>query len=185
MPGICCKPTSNVQQVVELARENDICSAVGAGTLKFRITASVASDERLTVAVADGPVNSAAEVIDIMLDLSGRFEFGKVSGKSIFSNSASSDIGVPDEVDDSEALHGYIRNLCETHEAIIETIDVETPVAGLYYNCGDGVTCSPDSRDVLGVRRDSRSLFWIERVAMDFQKQQTKLRILRRRGRRV
>ncbi|HDZ39895.1 MAG TPA: hypothetical protein ENH62_16755 [Marinobacter sp.] len=161
----------------------DVWTAIGAGTLKFRITASVASDERLTVAVADGPVNSAAEVIDHVLDLSGRFEFAKVSGKSIFSNSASSDIGEPDEVDDSEALGGYIRNLCETHESIIETIDVETPVAGLYYNCGDGVTCSPDSRNVLGVRRDSRSLFWIERVAMDFQKQQTKLRILRRRGR--
>ncbi|MCD6392263.1 MAG: hypothetical protein J7M40_02010 [Planctomycetes bacterium] len=157
----------------------DVWTAIGAGTLKFRITASVACDERLTVAVADGPVNSAVEVIDHVLDLSGRFEFAKVSGKSIFYNSASS------EVDDSEALHGYVRNLCETHEAIIETIDVETPVAGLYYNCGDGVTCSPDSRDVLGVRRDGRSLFWIERVAMDFQKQQTKLRILRRRPRRV
>ena len=175
MPGICCKPTSNVQQVVELARENDIWTAIGASTLKFRITASVASDERLTVVVADGPVNSAVEVIDHVLDLSGRFEFAKVSGKSIFYNSASS------AVDDSEALHGYVRNLCETQEAVTETIDVETPVLNLYYNCGDGVTCSPDSRDVLGVRRDSRSLFWIERVAMDFQKQQTKLRILRRR----
>ena len=153
----------------------DVWTAIGAGTLKFRITASVASDERLTVAVADGPVNSAAEVVDHVLDLSGRFEFAKVSGKSIFHNSASS------EVDDSEALHGYVRNLCETHGSIIETIYVETPVLSLYYNCGDGVTCSPDSRDVLGVRRDNRSLFWIERVAMDFQKQHTKLRILRRR----
>ena len=163
------------------ALSEDVWTAIGADTLKFRITASVSSDERLTVAVADGPVNSAAEVIDHVLDLSGRFEFRNVSGKSIFHNSASSDAGVPNEVDDSEALHGCVRNLCETHEAIIETIDVETPVAGLYYNCGDGVTCSPDSRDVLGVRRDNRSLFWIERVAIDFQKQQTKLRIMRRR----
>jgi len=159
----------------------DVWTAIGAGALKFRITASVASDERLTVTVADGPVNSAAEVIDHVLDLSGRFEFRKVSGKSIFHNSASSDVGEPGEVDDSEALHGCVRNLCETHEAIIETIYVEAPILGLYYNCGDGVTCSPDSRDVLGVRRDSRSLFWIERVAMDFQKQHTKLRITRRR----
>ncbi len=161
----------------------DVWTAIGAGTLKFRITASVASDQRLTVAVVDGPVNSAAEVIDHVLELSGRFAFRKVSGKSIFHNSASSDVGVPDEVDDSEALHGYVRNLCETQEEGIETIDVETPVLGLYCNCGDGVTCSPDSRDVLGVRRDNRSLFWIERVAMDFQKQHTKLRILRRRRR--
>ncbi len=159
----------------------EVWTATGAGTLKFRITASVASDERLTVVVADGPVNSAAEVVDHVLDLSGRFEFGKVSGKSIFHKSTSSDIGEPDEVDNSKSLHGYVRNLCETQEDGIETIDVETPILGLYYNCGDGVTCSPDSRDVLGVRRDNRSVFWIEQVAIDFQKQHTKLHILRRR----
>jgi len=159
----------------------DVWTAANAGTLKFRITASVAGDQRLTVAVADGPVNSTAEVVDCVLDLSQRFAFRKVSGKSIFHNAASGETGIADEADDSEALHGYLQKLCARQETVIETIDVETTVLGLYYNCGDGVTCSADSRDVLGVHRDNRSVFWIERVVMDFHRQQARLRILRRR----
>ncbi len=63
---------------------------------------------------------------------------------------------------------------------IIETIDVQTPIIATHYEVGDRVTTSPDSRDVLGVRRDSRSIFWIDRVRMDFEKQCTDLRILRK-----
>ena len=65
---------------------------------------------------------------------------------------------------------------------VIETIDVQTPMVGMHYEVGDRITTSPDSRDVLGVRQDNRSIFWIERVRMDFEKQCTDLRILRRRA---
>ena len=65
---------------------------------------------------------------------------------------------------------------------IIETIDVQTPILATHYQVGDRITVSPDSRDVLGTRRDSRSVFWIDRVRMDFEKQCTDLRILRSRA---
>ncbi len=84
-------------------------------------------------------------------------------------------------VDNSEALHAFIRDICERNRAAIETIDVETTIIALHYKCGDRVVCSPDSRDVLGIDRDSRSEFVIESVAIDFDKQTTQLRIERRR----
>jgi len=65
---------------------------------------------------------------------------------------------------------------------VIETIDVQTPIVAAHYEAGDMVTTSPDSRDILGIRRDNRSIFWIDRVRMDFEKQCTNLRILRRRA---
>jgi hypothetical protein len=65
---------------------------------------------------------------------------------------------------------------------IIETIEVQTPIIAAHFEVGDRVTVSPDSRDVLGVRRDNRSIFWIDRVRMDFENQCTDLRILRRRA---
>jgi hypothetical protein len=82
-------------------------------------------------------------------------------------------------------------NVCElesqkqnepSDSGIIETIDVQTPIIATHYEVGDRVTVSPDSRDILGVRRDNRSIFWIDRVKIDFEKQCTDLRILRRRA---
>ena len=46
---------------------------------------------------------------------------------------------------------------------------------------GDRVTSSPDSRDLLGGRRDNRSLVWIERVQVDFRQQCTRLKLVRQR----
>jgi len=65
---------------------------------------------------------------------------------------------------------------------IIEMIDIQTPIVATHYEVGDRVAVSPDSRDILGVRRDSRSTFWIDRISIDFEKQCTDLRILRRRA---
>ena len=88
-----------------------------------------------------------------------------------------------------EQLSKSRTNVCELNSEkqnqpasseIIEMIDVQTPIMATHYEVGDRVTVSPDSRDVLGVRRDSRSIFWIERVKMDFEKQCTNLRILRK-----
>ncbi len=63
---------------------------------------------------------------------------------------------------------------------VIETIDVKTPIIATHYEVGNRVITSPDSKDILGVRRDNRSIFWIDRVRMDFEKQCTDLRILRK-----
>jgi hypothetical protein len=63
---------------------------------------------------------------------------------------------------------------------VAERIYIQTPILARYFKVGDRVTVSPDSRDILGVRRDNRSVFWIERVKMDFEKQCTNLRILRK-----
>ena len=82
-------------------------------------------------------------------------------------------------------------NVCELNSekqnesadsGVIETIDVQTPIVATHYEVGDRLTTSPDSRDVLGIRRDNRSIFWIDRVRIDFEKQCTDLRILRRRA---
>ena len=62
-----------------------------------------------------------------------------------------------------------------------EEIVVSTPIVAMHYYVGDKVICSPDSRDILGVKSDNRSIFWIERAEMDIEKQCTRLRILRRR----
>ena len=143
-------------------------TAIGAGTLKFRVTAAVESDRRLTVVVADGPVGSCAEVVDCVID-AGK-EYGYYKRADEFAS-----------VDDSERLHAYVSGICERNRKPIETIDAETTILGLHYIIGDRVTCSPDSRDVLGIRRDNRSRFVIERVEMDFTKQTTRLRIERKR----
>jgi hypothetical protein len=139
----------------------------------------VESDERLTYSVANGPVNSSVEVIDNFVNLPGDYCFRKVNGKSIFHKSNSTDIGIPDEVDDSEKLVAHLIRQANAEPNIIESIEVTTPMVSCNFEHGDMVTCSPASRDILGVRRDPRSLFWIERVEMDFVEQRTKLKILR------
>ena len=151
------------------------------GVLKFRVTASVVSDERLTCTMADGPVNSVADTIDHIVTLPQRFKYRKVSNKSILINSTGENIGKPDEVDDSAALRNYVRQLADSSSAIIETIDVKTPYLTFDYHPGDRIVTSPESRDLLCCKLDNRSIHWIERVHMDFVGQCTNLRILRRR----
>jgi hypothetical protein len=88
---------------------------------------------------------------------------------------------VPDEIDDSTALYEFTRKKAETASAVIETVDIQTPCLAFDYRVGDRVTTSPESRDLLRCRSDNRSVHWIERVQMDFEKQCTNLRIVRRR----
>jgi hypothetical protein len=156
-----------------------VWNAAVAGTLRFRITATVQSDERLSYTVALGPVDSAAEVVDHLIDKSSVFEYRKVTGKSIFEN------GPADEADDTELLAGFVRrhaeSECDSNSNVFETVDVTTPMIAMDYRVGDRVTSSPDSRDILGARADNRSLFWIDKITMDFQKQCTELKVLRRR----
>jgi hypothetical protein len=162
--------------------DNDLWSAATSEQLKFRITASVVSDERLTCSIAKGPVNSVADVVDHIVELSNRFAFRRISGRSIFHKSKDTAVGIPDEVDDTIGLVAYIRCLSEAESEVIEKIEVRTPVLMLNYRVGDSVVASPDSRDILGVRLDPRSTFWIERIVMNCFEQCTYLKILRRRA---
>ena len=151
------------------------------GVLKFRITASVVSDERLNCVVADGPVNSVIPVVDHIVTLPRQFKYRKVSSKSIFANSLDESIGTPDVVDDATALYEFLRKRAGSASEIIETVDVQTPYLAFDFRVGDEVTCSPESRDLLSCRGDSRSVSRIARVQMDFRNQCTNLKIVRRR----
>ena len=152
------------------------------GVLKFRITASVVSDERLTCTVADGPVNSTVPVVEHIITLPRQFKYRKISDKSIFANSTDDGLGTADEVDDTDALYEHIRHRASASSRTIETVDIQTPFLAFDYRVGDIVSTSPESRDLLSCRRDNRSTSRIERVQMDFKNQCTNLRIVRQRS---
>jgi hypothetical protein len=152
------------------------------GFLRFRITASVVSDERLTAVVADGPVNSTAPVIEHILTLPRQFKYRKISDQSIFTESSSQSFGAPDEVDDSRALREFVRHTAATSSEVIETFDIQTSSLMFDYRLGDIVSTSPESRDLLACRSDNRSISRIVRVQMDFAKQCTNLKIVRQRS---
>jgi hypothetical protein len=119
-------------------------------------------------------VNSGVEVCDHSITPGGTYEYRKVCGGSIFYRA---DAGV----DDSEKLIGSLRRSANRIINIIETIDVETPFVRTTVSVGDRVVSSADGRDVSGNRNDGRSVFWVDRVVIDFDKQTTQLRILRKR----
>ncbi|MHC4740735.1 MAG: hypothetical protein ACYS8Z_02420 [Planctomycetota bacterium] len=153
------------------------------GVLKFRITASVVADERVSCTVADGPVKSTVPVVDHLITLPRQFKYRKVSGSSIFSGGANEGLGKADAVDDTNALYEYIRHKAEGSGEIIERTDVQTPWLEYDFRVGDRISTSPDSRDLLSVWSDNRSMSTIERVRMDFVGQCTNLKIVRKRGR--
>lgn len=150
--------------------------------LRFRITASVIADERLTAMLADGPVHSTAPVVEHVMTLPRQFKYRKRSDQSIFAGSSDPTLGTPNEVDDSETLYAFVRRTAETSSETIETFDVQTP--SLMFDCqvGDIVSTSPESRDLLACRSDNRSKSQIVRVQLNFCQQCTNLRIVRRRS---
>jgi len=152
------------------------------GVLKFRMTASVISDERLNCVIADGPVGSAVPVVDHIITLPRRFKYRKVSGQSIFVNASDGALGSADEIDDSAAVYEFVRKRVRVNSETIEIVDLQMSCPALDYRVGDRVISSPESRDLLSCRSDSRSTNWIERVQMDFEKQCTYLKIIRQRG---
>lgn len=161
--------------------DEDTWTAAINGLLKFRITASVTGDERLICSVADGPVNSTAPIVDHVITLPRQFNYRKVSDRSIFAGSDNETLGTPDEIDDTDALYEFVRNMAATSSDVIETADIQTPSLMLHYNVGDIVTASPESRDLLACRSDNRSISQIVRVQMDFERQCTNLKIVRQR----
>ena len=152
------------------------------GVLKFRITTSVTSDTRLSAVVADGPVDSTIPVVDHLITLPRQFKYRKVSAQSIFYGGTNNGLGAAGETDDTDALYEYVRHAAQGSGEIIETADVQTPYLAFDYRVGDRVSTSPESRDLLSVRSDNRSTSTIERVRMDFAKQCTNLKIIRKRG---
>jgi hypothetical protein len=161
----------------------DIETGVAAlkGVLRFKITAAVVSDERLSCEVADGPVCSATPVVEHIVEAANKFKFRKVAGKSKFAGVSDGSLGVANEADDTAALYQFIRRRAQADSAAIETFDVQTPYLGLGFEVGDRVVSNPDARDVFSTISDNRSTCVIERVRMDFEKQTTELKIARRR----
>jgi hypothetical protein len=152
------------------------------GVLKFRITASVISDERLTCVVADGPVNSTVPVVEHIITLPRQFKYRKVSSQSIFAKTNDDTLGVPDEIDGTTALYEFVRKRAQVESEVIETVDIQTPYLAFDCQVGDKVTYGPESRDLLGVKSDNRSESRIERVQIDFRNQCTNLEIVRKRN---
>jgi len=160
----------------------DTWTAALQGSLRFRITASVVSDERLTAEAVNGPVNSTAPVVEHVITLPRQFKYRKISDQSIFTEESSQSFGTPDEIDDSAALLEFIRRTAAASDEIIETFDIRTPSLMFDYQLGDIVSTGPDSRDLLACRSDNRSIRRIVRVQMDFKKQCTNLKIVRQRS---
>jgi len=79
------------------------------------------------------------------------------------------------------ALYEYIRHRALGSARTIETFDIQTPSIEFDYRIGDRITTNPEGRDLLACRSDNRSISWIERVRMDFEKQCTNLKVVRKR----
>ena len=159
----------------------DVWFAILKGNLKFRITASVIADNRLSVTFADGPLNSTTEVTDRIITLPRQFKYRKISPESIFYNCDDEHFGAANEADDTETIVEYARTLAENSIQTIETFQIGTSVLTTGFNVGNSITSSPDSRDILGIKYDPQSICRIERVKMDFIKQQTYLEVVKTR----
>jgi hypothetical protein len=163
----------------------DTWIAILKGVLKFRITCSVVSDERLNCEIADGPVGAGSPVVDFCLHLPRPFRYRKVTNQSNFYGSTDPSLGKPDEADDSAALYEHLRKWAGSKSEVIETVDLQTPYLALHYSVGDRVIAAPQSRDIFGLHSDNRSTAHIEQVRMDFKNQCTNLKIIRRRNRQL
>lgn len=155
--------------------DNDYFAAAVSGQLRVRGTAAVESDEKLVCTVSDGPVGSTAEVIDMLVKGNETYRYKCVTGRSIFYRDNA-------DIDDGELLMSVVRDAANSDDKSVETIDVHTPLVRVAYQPGDRVISGADGCDILGGIRDGRSVFTIERVAMNYDMQQTRLRIARRRG---
>jgi hypothetical protein len=119
-------------------------------------------------------------MVEHIVTLPRQFKFRRVSDQSIFANAAGDALGVADEADDSDALYEFVRHWAAGAAGAIETIDIQTPYLVLDYHLGDRVSSGPESRDLFCRQSDNHSMGCIERVQMDFRKQCTNLRVLRR-----
>jgi hypothetical protein len=158
--------------------DETLWNALLSGTVRMRITASVSSDEKLSCCIVDGPVGGTTPVIEQIIDAGSSFKFRKVTDKSIFAGNDS--IGKADERNDLAQLNQFIRQKAESNRAAIETFDITTPYLDIGFEVGDKVISNPDMRNIFQTTNSSRSTAVIESVKMDFRKQFTESRIVRR-----
>lgn len=159
--------------------DETLWNALLAGTVRMRLTASVSSDEKLSCFIADGPAGGTTPVIERIIDSGSSFKFRKVTGKSIFAGNGA--IGKADERNDSAQLNQLVRQKDESQKAGIETFDITTPYLDIGFEVGDKVISNPDMRDIFP-KANGRSAAVIENVRMDFRKQTTELKVVRRRN---
>ncbi len=159
----------------------DVWFAILKGLLKFRITASVMADERVSFTIADGPVNSTIEVVDKIITLPRKFKYQKISPCSIFLNDSDGIFSSANQKDDTKLLVEFARGLSESGGFETGLLQIKTIVLSSIFSPGDKIITSPDSRDIFGVKYDNRSICWLEKVEMDFTNQQTILTAVKKR----
>jgi DNA-binding beta-propeller fold protein YncE len=159
----------------------DMWFAILKGYLKVRITACVMADERISFTVSDGPVNSTIEVVDKIIAMPRRFKYRKVSPYSIFANNRGENLGVADQADNTASLVEFAQGLSASGGSEAEYLRIHTAVLLPAFSPGDKVIASADSRDILGVKYDSRSICWLEKIDIDFASQQTILTAAKKR----
>ena len=161
--------------------DSDLWFAILKGYLKVRITASVMADERISFTVSDGPVNSTIEVVDKIITMPRRFKYRKVSPYSIFANNSDENLGIADQADDTTSLVEFAQSLSASGGFETEYLRIHTAVLSPAFSPGDRVIASADSRDILGVKYDNRSICWLEKIDIDFANQQTILTAAKKR----
>jgi hypothetical protein len=158
--------------------DDDIWVGLVKGKLRFRITASIISDERLNCSITDGPLNSSIPVAEKPISLSRQFKYRKVSSQSIFHNSKDPSVGIPDQVDDSTQLYEFVRKKALSASVAYSISNVKTPYLATYYQVGDMIKCKPQGRDLLNLR-NCHCFSWIKHIRMDFKNQYTNLKIVK------
>ncbi|MCD4830717.1 MAG: hypothetical protein K8R02_02785 [Anaerohalosphaeraceae bacterium] len=154
--------------------EHDMWFAILKGLLKFRITACIISDERITARICDGPTESTAEIVDKMTVLPARFKYRKVSPYSIFYNGSKNTTG-KNQIDDSSAIVEFARKSLQAWRSESQKIEIKTARLEPGFRVGDNLMAAPQSRDFLKMKYDTASKLWITKVKMDFTNQQTTL----------
>jgi hypothetical protein len=86
-----------------------VWAAIYDDKLRFRITASIDSDETLEAIICDGPVDCTRGVRTVIFDLGNEYKYRQVRSGSIFAGSSAIETGPPDVVDDSENIRGQLR----------------------------------------------------------------------------
>lgn len=159
----------------------ELWEAVYLGTLRFRVTAVVLADERLTAQCADAPLLSCAPVTDHIVSLRREYAYRRVTPLSRFYDYVRDGNRCADEADDTAALNECLRLAAGRGGTVFEKSRLTLARVESAIRPGDCVTFGPDSRDPLALRCDSRSAAWAEKTRIDFIRAQTQLDLLRKR----
>ncbi len=154
--------------------EHDMWFAILKGLLKFRITACVISDERITAVACDGQTESSAEIVDKMTMLPSRFKYRKISPYSVFYNN-SKNTTYGNQINNFSEIIEFTRKSLEDWQSESQKIEMRTAVLEPAFRVGDNVMAGQQSRDFLKTKYDTASKLCMTKVKMDFINQQTTL----------